>query len=114
MSRPMRVVQTYQRVYEAPISFQTGDLLHVDREDPEQPGWFWCSGPDGREGWVRGDALSGTSGQIRATHDYSALELSVNSGDTGEALEAFGGWWRCRLPDGQEGWIPAACIEIQP
>lgn len=108
----LRVVRPHQRSYEEAIAFRSGEAVCIVREDQEQPGWFWCIGPDGREGWVyAGEFLSGTQGCVQGRREFNAMELSVDSGDELLGVESVGGWWYCRAADGRMGWVPTSCLE---
>lgn len=108
----LRVVSSHKRSYEKAIAFCRGDVVEVVREDLEQPGWFWCVGPGGSEGWVYAqEFLSGLQGRVEGTRDFDAMELSVEPGDEVEGAELVGGWWLCQAPDNRSGWVPAACLE---
>src|SRR5215207_6877662 len=56
----MRVVREYIAQYPDPISVQAGARVVVGADDPEFPGWRWCTGPDGRSGWVPEQLLDRT------------------------------------------------------
>ena len=46
------VRDAYQTQYSDPISFRAGDEIQVRQSDSAYPAWYWCRGPDDREGWV--------------------------------------------------------------
>ena len=46
------VRDAYQTQYSDPISFRAGDEIQVRQSDSAYPDWYWCRGPDDREGWV--------------------------------------------------------------
>lgn len=116
MSRkPEAVVVTtrYDAMYTDPIAFARGATVRVVREDPEQPTWWWCIGPDGREGWTPADVLapSPAPGSLAtATADYTARELTVTEGTTLVVLDRRPGWLFVRDPAGATGWVPDASI----
>jgi hypothetical protein len=45
-------VAAHKASYEDPIDVRRGDRVLVGRRDDGFPGWAWCIGPDGREGWM--------------------------------------------------------------
>lgn len=95
------------------MRFQVGDSLHIERQEPDQPDWFWVTGPGRRSGWVFRALLSGDSGAITGVRDYDATELDVQAGEGGEALEDADGWWLCRMSGGgRRGWIWASHLEL--
>jgi hypothetical protein len=89
-----------------PIRLEADDPVIVGRRDETWPDYRWCTGPDGREGWVP-DAIveEGPAGWV-AARGYSAAELTVATGDTVEAIEFLADWWWCRADDGAQGWVP--------
>jgi hypothetical protein len=50
---PVVVRQAYAAQYTDPIAFRCGDVIQVERPDPVFAEWFWCRGPDGRQGFKR-------------------------------------------------------------
>jgi hypothetical protein len=118
------VVQAHRASHEDPIALRVGDLITVGRRDTTWPDYVWCTGQDGREGWVPeafleatgGDAATGedatadaTADVRRARRDYDARELDVAPGDVVLAGEEAGGWYWCEAADGR-GWVPAECL----
>ena len=63
------VIEAYTAQYGDPIAFRAGEAVHVQRADPDFPEWFWCRGPDCKEGWVHFSYLSQTIGQATAVRD---------------------------------------------
>ena len=102
----VRVVTAWTAHYTDPIAVRAGDPVTVGRADDEYPGWRWCTGPDGREGWMLEALLDRTVEPARARVDYDARELSVVVGDELEVVETRAGWIRGRAADGAVGWIP--------
>jgi len=87
---------------------RAGDPVTVGRRDTTWPEYVWCTGPDGREGWVPEAFLEPTGGDARrARCDYDARELDVAPGDVVLAGEEAGGWFWCETADGRSGWVPA-------
>jgi hypothetical protein len=96
----------YTAQYTDPIGFRCGDVIQVERPDSEFTEWFWCRGPDRREGWVHRSFLSQSCGRAIATGDYSARELTVSVGDRGHVIRALNGWAYLQLEDDRAGWVP--------
>jgi SH3-like domain-containing protein len=103
----MRVVREYAAQYPDPITVRAGDRVVVGADDPEFPGWRWCTGPDGRAGWVP-EQLLGSAGLM--LEDYSAKELSVSPGTEVEVQRTVAGWAWVTTRDGRSGWIPGTCL----
>mgnify|MGYP002780938970 FL=1 len=99
MRQRVTIVAPYVAQYADPIRLAAGDPLIVHREDDEFPGWHWCTGPDGREGWVHASFFTRSDGAARAVRDYSARELTVEPGVRFEIHE--------RLPAARTGARPA-------
>jgi hypothetical protein len=106
----MRVVREYTAQYPDPITVREGDRVHVGADDPEYPGWWWCTGPDGRAGWVPEQLLRREGREGFMLRDYTAKELSVRPGAEVTVGEAMSGWVWAITADGRAGWIPTRCI----
>jgi hypothetical protein len=87
--------------------------VRVGHQDNEFEGWWWCTGPDGRAGWMPAEILERRGETAEATEDYSANELSVRMGQRVAVVRALHGWVRVRNETGEEGWIPLACIDFE-
>lgn len=97
---PIIVIHAWTTHYPDPIRFDAGSVVEAGREDTEHPGWFWCRGPEDREGWVHCSFLAGAAGITTGVRAYSAGELTVAGGERGELLESLDGWARIRLNTG--------------
>lgn len=104
-------VNDYIAAYANPISGKVGDLLRMGRNDDEWPGWVWCTGPDGREGWVP-EAYIDIGPPARLRLNYDARELSVQLGETLEILFSQSGWHYARRASGECGWVPENVVQI--
>src|SRR5215831_16256742 len=109
-----QVIKAYTAQYPNPISFQSGAVVEIKREDPEYPGWFWCRASAGREGWVHRSFLAKTVGKTTSLAAYSARELTVLGGERGTSLQSLDGWIYMRLDSGDEGWLPESCVQLSP
>lgn len=112
--RRLRVAVACTRSYENPIAAAAGEVITVEREDPDEPDWFWCRGPDGREGWVFRSFFVADGHGHRLVRDYDAAELDLAEGDLLVALEEAGGWLRCATTDGRVGWVRASRVAAAP
>jgi hypothetical protein len=106
----VRVVRGYTAQYPDPITVRAGDRVQVGTDDPEFPGWRWCTGPDRRAGWVPEQLLRREGQEGVMLRDYTAKELSVHTGAEVTLGEAMSGWVWVTAADGCAGWIPATCI----
>ena len=107
------IIEAYRAQYGDPIALRAGETVDVQRADPDFPEWFWCRGPDGKEGWVHFSYLSQTTGQATAVGDYSAQELTVAAGDEAGLIRTLGGWAYLALNDGRVGWVPDNIIRYE-
>ena len=108
----IKVIKPYTAQYPNPISFDAGATVHVERDDPEHPGWFWCRASSGKAGWVHRSFLEACSGTTTGLLAYSARELTVVGGEHGTAIHQLDGWVYVRLDTGTEGWLPQANVRI--
>jgi SH3-like domain-containing protein len=113
LSSRVVIIETYRAQYGDPIAVRAGETVDVQRADPEFPEWFWCRGPDGKEGWVHFSYLSQTTGRATAVCDYSAQELTVAAGDEARLIRALGGWAYLALDDGRLGWVRDNIIQAR-
>jgi hypothetical protein len=95
-------------MYTEPLSVRAGELVTVGEDDPEWPGWRWCTDARGKQGWVP-EALIGDGGVI--DREYTARELDVAVGDEVEIVREIAGWIWCEKAAGGSGWIPASHVE---
>ena len=118
--RVVRVIEAYEASRKDPIVVREGERVLVGRRDVEYPGWAWCTGPDGREGWTPerflcgsdgGALMPGYQGKAVAAVDYDAHELTVEPGDELVVIGETDGWLLGeRGGDGGRGWVPAAAV----
>jgi hypothetical protein len=107
-----RCIKAYAVFYENPIEVKRGDKILAGKFDTDWPAFRWCTGPDGREGWMPDDLLDEINGEFTANSDYSARELPLNEGAVVEGLFENGGWWWCRNSKDAQGWVPETHLEM--
>lgn len=107
----VRVSLAYQVQYPDPLRVTAGEPILVGSEDPEFPGWKWCKGPDGREGWVPVELISNEGPDAVVLQDYSARELAVLPEELVVVEDARHNWLLVRNARGERGWIPASNTE---
>ncbi len=105
------VREGYAAQYDDPIALRRDDAVEVQRADAEFTEWFWCRGPDGKEGWVHGSFLSRSSGRAVAISDYSAKELTVAVGERGRMIRVLDGWAFVEIGAGRVGWVPVQVLD---
>jgi SH3-like domain-containing protein len=106
----VRVLQEYIAQYPDPITVRAGERVVVGEDDPKFPGWRWCTGPDGRSGWVPEELLDRAERDAVMRQDYTARELSVRAGVEVILHRVVSGWAWVSTADGGAGWIPQSCI----
>jgi hypothetical protein len=112
--RLARAVRDYAVQYTDPIELTVGSLVSVERQDAENPGWWWCVGPDARAGWVPAELIEpdpapGAHGRARSPH--SARELPVRCGESVFVLREVSGWLLLQNSHGTFGWAPATHVQ---
>jgi len=111
MATQYRVIQDYVRKYHDPISFAEGEVITRQYKDDEFPGWWWCTDKRGKSGWVHESYFCEDDYRYIASHDYSAKELSVKTGESVVGLGEVGGWLLAQSQAGELGWVPLAHVQ---
>ena len=106
----MRVVREYTAQYPDPIAVRAGDRVVVGADDPEFPGWWWCTGPDRRAGWVPAQLMRREGPEGVMLRDYTAREVSVQAGVEVVVHQVVSGWAWVSVADGRAGWLPQSCL----
>lgn len=106
-----RVIRAYKTPYGDPTVFRRGDRLRFERRETEWEGWIWCTAESGKSAWVPEAWVRVEGGFCVMERDYSALELSVESGETLSGNLVESGWLWAKKADGQEGWVPLSYLE---
>jgi hypothetical protein len=109
----VRVVREYVAQYPDPITVRAGDHVIVGADDPEFPGWWWCTGTDGRARWVPEQLLQRTGTDAVMRQHYTARELSVQPGAEVVLHHAVNGWAWVSSSGGRAGWIPESCLRAE-
>ncbi|MBY5984581.1 SH3 domain-containing protein [Halomonas cupida] len=111
----MKVVVIWAHIseYPDPITFKSGDEVHLGDEDLEYPGWVRTTTRDGKVGWAPLAYLEATDDPQRgiATRDYDATELNTQVGERLHVLDQLMGWGRVENALGQVGWVPLSTVE---
>lgn len=108
-------ITDYERPYPNPIAVRTGDHVFPDIERTRETdfiGWTWCRGPDGREGWVPDSWVLRDAGRWQMRRDFSALELTVRTGDRITLELSESGFVYGRTATGKAGWLPDAVLQL--
>ena len=110
VSRQARIVRDYVPQYANPIQVERGQRVTVGEEDDKFRGWKWCRALEGREGWVPVEIISADGSEGVMLESYSAVELSVVSGEIVTVELERRDWLLVRSRD-KKGWIPASHVE---
>ena len=105
----------YERPYEDPISLKAGDRVLIDPDKTKETdilGWSWCTGPDGRQGWVPTAWMTHQDGAGQIVRDFSALELTLAVGDRVTLHHGESGFVFVTHENGSVGWVPDACLQL--
>ena len=108
-------IADYDRPYPDPIVVRAGDPVQPDAEQTKQTdlmGWTWCSGPDGRKGWVPDAWIIQDAKGWRMRRDFSALELTIRKGDLFHLDFSESGFIFGRDAAGEAGWLPDAVLQL--
>ena len=105
------ILSEYTAIYADPIAVRRGDRLIIGQADTDWPAFVWCTGPDGRSGWMPAQFFEQDTAESGvALRDYSALELSVQADEHVTLVEEAGGWWWVTNATGLSGWVPVERI----
>lgn len=111
------VTQSYQRQYEDPISVKAGEAVRITERDlwgnDERYPWIWCINSAGKGGWTPEQYIEVTGETGIAKQAYSALELTVATGDVVTIEREANGWYWVINQAGNEGWVPITHILLQ-
>jgi len=108
MNGQATVSKAYRRPYTDPIRVTAGDCVFPDFDAPTDiPGWVWCSGPRGRQGWTPRAWLEEKDGVWHITRDFDAIELSVTPGERVTLHFEHAGFHWLTTADGRTGWVPS-------
>jgi hypothetical protein len=112
--RSASAIQDYRAQYPDPIDVPINTVVRVDREDSDEPGWWWCIAPDARAGWVPAvllDPAPSPRTLARVRSSYSARELSITRGEPLAVEHEYCGWLFVRNGAGVPGWVPATHVQ---
>jgi SH3-like domain-containing protein len=107
------VVKDWVATYANPISISAGEQVELTGRQEDWDGhiWLWAKSADGLEGWIP-DSLFDIGKTLHlAKDDYTAVELSCQTGQVLSGIKDTHGWVYCRSADGRLGWVPRRNLE---
>jgi len=107
------VVKDWVATYANPISISAGEQVELTGRQEDWDGhiWLWAKSADGLEGWIP-DSLFDIGKTLHlAKDDYTAVELSCQTGQVLSGIKETHGWVYCRSADGRLGWVPRRNLE---
>lgn len=104
------VTKQHLSEYPNPIHFDCGTLLEVGQSSENETwgGWFLCSIPGQKPGWVPEQIIKLINKkQGIAIEPYTAIELNVEPGEILLGAKELNGWiWCQRTTTSESGWVP--------
>jgi|SRR5712692_1612417 len=93
------------------LTMSVGEEFKVVRRDDEWPGWVFCEGPGGGQGWVPEKYVTISGEKGIAEQGYVARELSAFEGEKVRVERLESGWaWVTSMTD-ETGWIPVSNLK---
>ncbi len=97
-----------------PIALRAGDTVKVGevyQDDPDWPGWVWCThARTGKSGWVPVQLIDRDGDAGTALEAFTAFELDVSPGQRVTVHRALNGWSWVEDDAGRQGWVPDRCL----
>lgn len=117
MQKTYLVIREYENSNTNPIELKAGDEVSLGEEfkdDEMWPNWIHCvSKRTGKRGWTPIQILQIDGGTGIATAEYTAKEMTVAVGEVVSGYQELNGWrWCVRDSDGQSGWVPQNCLNL--
>ena len=109
MKQLVRVTQSYKAFYEDPVRVAAGTRVKLTGRVDVWDGhtWLWAIAKDSREGWIPDSLVEHTQPPEQvALFDYSAVELSCETGESLTRQHSTHGWSWCINAEGDMGWVP--------
>lgn len=103
----------YQQPYPDPIRVSAGERVSPEfAKTTDLPGWAWCTDERGRGGWTPAQWLRQVGDGWLITHDFNAIELTVDVGTMVTVHAQIAGFCWLTTQDGRTGWVPSTHVRI--
>jgi hypothetical protein len=86
--------------------FARGEVVEVERDDPDWPDWLLCNLADGTQAWLPKEDLAVAGDSATLTNDYDSTELEIGAGEQVTVERVYGTWALCSAAGGRTGWVP--------
>ncbi len=95
------------------FEFVPKDVVEVEGESENFPGWYMCSSSKGR-GYIHNRYLrKNKEGEVYLIGKFNTTELEVKINDKVEVIAYASAWVYVKNEKNEEGWILADCIDIK-
>lgn len=108
------VLKDYKSCYPDPIILKKDDQVIYGKEDKQFANWIFCKSiKTKKEGWVPKQILTrpDSNSLSKVTEDYSANELTVQTGDQLIELKQLNEWTFCKTMENELGWVPTKHLD---
>lgn len=106
-----KVTKEHKASSQKAMILNKGDKVKVSREDPEMPGWYWCTDSGGIEAWVPNTVLIIEKGYATLNQPYNSIEHTVKPGEIIQYLDETLSWVECLNKEWRYGWVPRDKVE---
>ena len=107
------VVAAHETKSPDPLTMNPGDELKIlKRRDDEDPGWVFCEGRTGKQGWVPENIIKIEADRAIAQQGYDAREVTVMEGEIVRIERVEAGWaWVTNMTN-ETGWVPMKNLKL--
>lgn len=102
------VIENWQATYAEPIRLDAGEPIFLTGRQDSWDGhiWLWARSAAGLEGWIPDSLVAQGAAGPFARENYTAVELTCQTGQVLAGEKEMHGWVFCRSQDGSAGWVP--------
>jgi hypothetical protein len=106
-----RVTQVHKSSFDNFLVAEKGDRVRLGSQDPEMPGWYWCTAQNGVEAWVPESYLELNGDTATFKQSYNSVEHNAQPGELVQFLGETLGWVECLNKEWKYGWLPESKLE---